>query len=101
LAVAGATDRVRVGRHQRLGEGLDHLPQQVRAGLGQLLGHPAGQVDTRCCGHRVLLVEDLWKDFQQDHAVAASGHDATHINEERAHHFPGRNSRRGIYPHKE
>ena len=29
----------------------------------------------------VLLVEDLWKDFKQDHAVAVSRHDATHIDD--------------------
>jgi len=39
----------------------------------------------------VLLVEDLWKDFKQDHAMAVSHHDATHIDEELAHHFHGRN----------
>jgi hypothetical protein len=92
LPVAGAAHRVGIGRHQRFREGLDHLPEQVRAGPGQLLGHPARQVDTRCCGHRVLLVEDLWKDFKQDHAVAVSRHDATHINAELADHVGGRNS---------
>jgi len=29
----------------------------------------------------VLLVEDLWKDFKQDHAMAASHHDATLIDD--------------------
>jgi hypothetical protein len=28
------------------------VPEQVRAGLRQLLSHPRGQIDTGCCGHR-------------------------------------------------
>jgi hypothetical protein len=32
------------------------------------------------------------KNFKQDHAVAASHHHATLIDDELAHHFPGRNS---------
>ena len=42
---------------------------------------------------RNSLSEDLWKDFKQDHAVAVSRHDATHINAELAHHVGGRNSK--------
>src|SRR6185503_10500495 len=52
-AVLGAAHRIGLGTHQRLHERGDHLPQQIRTRLTQLLSQPTGQVDTRWCGHRV------------------------------------------------
>jgi hypothetical protein len=52
FAVRRAADRVRLGAHQRLGEGLDHAPQQIGARLRQLLVQPTRQVDTGPSGHR-------------------------------------------------
>jgi hypothetical protein len=70
LAVAGAADRVGLGAHEGVDEGLQHLPQQVRAGLGQLLVQEAGRVDTAGSGHRVELLKDCGRS-PEDHAVAA------------------------------
>jgi hypothetical protein len=53
LAVTGAADRVGFGAHQRLGKGLHHRAQQIRAGLSELLLRPARHIDTGSCGHRV------------------------------------------------
>jgi hypothetical protein len=36
--------------HQRVGEDLNHLPEQIRTGLRQLLSHPCGQLD-KCLGN--------------------------------------------------
>jgi hypothetical protein len=43
LAVAGATDRVDPGAHQRAGERLDHRPQQIRARRPDPLAPHAGR----------------------------------------------------------
>ena len=75
---------VRIGGHQRPGQGLDHVPEQVPAGLGKLLSHPAGQVDTRAglrSSHNSLSKRSC-KGLIQDHAVAVSRYGATHVNEE-------------------
>jgi hypothetical protein len=80
LAIACTTDSIRyINASAKV---LIIVPEQVRAGLGQLLSHPAGQVDARCCGHRVTPSRRSLEGLQQDHAVAVSRYDATHINKE-------------------
>src|SRR5262249_22015972 len=76
-AVLGATNGIGLGTHQRLHERSDHLPEQIRAGLTQLLSQPAGQVDTGDSGHRMLLAREPWSDLGKDHAVAVSHQTAT------------------------
>ena len=71
-----------VRRHQRVDERGQQLPQQIRAGLGQLLVQEAGRVDTARCGHRVDLLRTV-EGLQEDHAVAA----LTHLRH--AHHRAG------------
>jgi hypothetical protein len=51
LPVAGTAERLRLRAHQRLGEILDHRPQQIRARLLQLLAQPASNVH-HVLGHR-------------------------------------------------
>ena len=46
LAVLGTADRVGLGAHERVDERGQHLPQQIRTGLGQLLVQEVGRVDT-------------------------------------------------------
>jgi hypothetical protein len=57
-AVAGSADRVSFGAHEGVDEGREHLAQQVRWGLGQLLVQEVGRVDTARSGHRVALLKD-------------------------------------------
>ncbi|SNR99771.1 hypothetical protein SAMN06272737_1612 [Blastococcus mobilis] len=71
LAIAGAADCIGLGRHERVDERGEHLPQQIGAGLGQLLVEEGGGVDTARCGHRVELLKDCGRS-PEDHAVAAS-----------------------------
>src|SRR4051794_22457116 len=70
-AVLGAADRVGLGGHEGVDEGPEHLPQQIRAGLGQLLVQKVGRIDTARSGHRVELLKDCGRS-PEDHAVAAS-----------------------------
>ena len=52
LPIAGAAERLRLRSHQRLGEVLDHRPQQIRARLLELLAKPAPNVH-HVLDHRV------------------------------------------------
>jgi hypothetical protein len=57
-AVLRAADRVCLSRHEGVDERGQHLAQQVRTGLGQLLVQEVGRVDTARSGHRVVLLKD-------------------------------------------
>ena len=55
LAVGGAADGAGLGRHQRLGEGLDHLSDQVGAAVGlELLAQPGRRVHRVRDYHRII-----------------------------------------------
>src|SRR5205807_1571621 len=74
-AVVGAAELVGVGGHDRVGEGLDHVAEQVGTRRGELVVQPAGGVDTVRCGHRVVSFVDLA--ISKDHAVAVLYGEAT------------------------
>ena len=88
--VLGAADSIGLRGHQRVDEGGQHLPQQIRTGLGQLLGQEVGRVDTARCGHRVCLLRTV--EGLQDHAMAALHDYATPNTGPDAHHSGGRHS---------
>lgn len=68
----GAADGVGLGTHQGGDEALEHLAQQVRGRLRELLRQKTGRIDRRRCGHRgVLLQERHWTVISKDHAVTA------------------------------
>lgn len=52
LAVPGPAQRISLGRHQHVGEGLHHRPQQIRARRLQMLAQQPSDVQTLFCGHR-------------------------------------------------
>src|SRR4029453_18777767 len=100
LPVAGVAQRFRLHAHQRLGEDLNHLPQQVRTCLLQLLLHPPDDVvvHTGPSGHRELLSRDPCSVLFEDHAVAVSAHDATPNDYAVVHHVWGLISLQGTWP---
>jgi hypothetical protein len=67
LSIVGLALLVGLGGHHRLGERLDHVPQQVRTRFGELVVQPAGGVDTLGRGHRVVSFVDLA--ISKDHAL--------------------------------
>ena len=70
------------------------MSQAARTSLADLLPETVAEMGRGLCALGRGR-HDLWKDFKQDHAVAASRRD-THIIEEPAHHFHGRNFRYGL-----
>ncbi|MEC5152569.1 hypothetical protein RCH22_004268 [Cryobacterium psychrotolerans] len=72
LAVFGAADGLGLGTHQRVDEGGQHLPHQVRRGLLELFGQETGRVNKMRCGHRVYSFGKDLIDLSKNHAVAAS-----------------------------
>ncbi len=69
---------VGVGGEQGVDERGEHLAQQVRRRLGEVLMQELGEVDTGRCGHRVRSSSKvLWKVHSKDHAVPAPVYDDT------------------------
>ena len=71
LLVTRPAGRIGVGAHQRLRERLEHLTQQVRTGLGQLLVQNEGR---SILGLAVIVVspfEDSLVGISENHAVTA------------------------------
>jgi hypothetical protein len=47
MVVGSAADRIDLGTHERLGEGLEQRAQQIRVSLGQVLAHEGDEVQRR------------------------------------------------------
>jgi hypothetical protein len=74
FAVAGAAERVGLGRHQRVGEHLDHPGQQVTAAVGlEVLAHQPSSVHLVGDCHRIISLEFLGRFSKVDAVVVASG----------------------------
>lgn len=72
-AIVGAADGVGLRRQQRVDEAAHQLPQQIRAGLSQLVIQEASRVDTGIDGHRGgLHSRVLWKVHSKDHPVTVT-----------------------------
>src|SRR5207237_8089541 len=65
--VTGAAERIRLRAHQRLGEALDHLAQQIWACLLELLAQPAEYVQGEL-DHRAPPPIDVGDDGREDDA---------------------------------
>ena len=82
-AVLAAADLVGFGTHQRLHEPGDHLPEQVRTRLTQLLGQPAGQLNYSVVQSSCdASVSSSFAGMSEDHAVAVS---RRHAQRRRSH----------------
>ena len=92
LAVPGAAHRICLGAHQRLGEGLHHRAQQIRARLRDLLLQPVTSILGPAVIAWLLIIESL-DGLNENHAVAASPHDAMLTSGNIEHHISGHNPR--------
>jgi hypothetical protein len=86
----GAAHRICLGAHQRLGEGLHHRAQQIRARLRDLLLQPVTSILGPAVIAWLLIIESL-DGLNENHAVAASPHDAMLTSGNIEHHISGRN----------
>ena len=87
-AVLGTADRVGLRGHERVDEGRQHLAQQVRTGLGQLLVQEVGRVDTARSGHRVVLLKDCERSSRRSRGGRL--HVRGSLTEPVEHHLGGR-----------
>ena len=69
LAILRPAQGVGVRGHQRVGECLDHLPQQIGTRRGQVLLQPGGERHTLKCGHRFSF--KISNAFSKDQPVTA------------------------------